>query len=1016
MQNKGIVWFLIVALFLACVYSLSFTFVSNHYKSAAEAAVANGEAQSYDEYMDTLLSHNESAWSLKECREKELNLGLDLRGGMNVVMEISVPDILKALAGNQASEEAFTKAIDAAKAKQKTSQKDFLTLFIEAFNEVNPGGQLASIFSGYTLKNKINYTSSNDEVVKVLREEVDSAIDNSFNVLRSRIDRYGVVQPNIQKLEGSSRILIEMPGVKEPERVRKLLQGSADLAFWETTEFSEIYRNIAAVNDMVADMNKTADTAKAETAKAAASESDSLLANLDASADTAKAEGRTSLFSYLQPSVNFQTGQINPGPRVGFAHYSDTARVNEYLNMGRAKGLIPSTVFFAWTVKEEFNGYFGLIALKSKALKGKERKAQLTGASVTDARADFNDKSIYAAVSMEMNQEGAKTWAKMTRENIGKCIAIVLDGYVYSYPRVNGEISGGRSEITGDFDVNEAKDLANVLKSGKMPAPAKIVQEDVVGPSLGQEAINAGMVSFVVAFVLVLLYMIAYYGLIPGLIADVALVCNVFLIFGVLASLKAVLTLPGIAGIVLTLGMAVDANVLIYERIREELAAGKGMMQAMKDGYGNAMSAIIDANVTTILTGIILAFFGTGPIKGFATTLIIGILCSLLTAIFVTRLIFDLYSKSDNFEKLTFSTKFSENWFKNVKYDFIGKAKPYLMVAAGVIVAAVVSLFAIGLQQGIDFSGGRNYTVKFEKDVTTGEVKDMLENAFGDATASVITIGTPDQVRISTNFRILDTDDNVDADIESRLYNSLKPLLNENVTEEMFVNRYVMNDGAASLADAQAEVTYGIQSSQKVGPTMADDIKISAVIAVLIAMLGIGLYIFLRFSRLAYSGGALVALAHDTLFILFLYCVLPLTGVVPFSLEVDQSFIAAILTVIGYSINDKVVIFDRIREYIRNAKGVNFQKEEVFNAAISSTLSRTFSTSLSTLIVLVIIFFFGGDTIRGFIFAMLVGVIVGTYSSIFIAAPFACNFYSAKADEEEEARRIEKEKRLAERA
>lgn len=1019
MQNKGIVWFLVVALFLACVYSLSFTFVSNHYKSEAEAA-ANGDAQKYNEYMDTLLSHNESIWSLKECREKELNLGLDLRGGMNVVMEISVPDILKALAGNQASEESFTKTIALAKEKQKTSQKDFLTLFIDAFNEVNPGGQLASIFSGYTLKNKINYTSTNDEVVKVLREEVDSAIDNSFNVLRSRIDRYGVVQPNIQKLEGSSRILIEMPGVKEPERVRKLLQGSADLAFWETTEFSEIARNISAVNEMVAEMNKNAaDTTKADTTKAVAAEataSDSLLANLNKEADSTKAEGTTSLFSYLQPSINFQTGQVYPGPRVGYAHYSDTAKVSEYLNMGRAKGLIPSSTFFAWTVKEEFNGYFGLIALKSKTLKGKERKAQLTGASVTDARADFNERSIYAAVSMEMNQEGAKTWAKMTRENIGKCIAIVLDGYVYSYPRVNGEISGGRSEITGDFTVEEAKDLANVLKSGKMPAPAKIVQEDVVGPSLGQEAINAGMISFVVAFVLVLLYMIAYYGLVPGLIADAALVCNVFLIFGVLASLKAVLTLPGIAGIVLTLGMAVDANVLIYERIREELSSGKSMMQALKDGYGNAMSAIIDANVTTILTGIILAYFGTGPIKGFATTLIIGILCSLLTAIFVTRLIFDLYSKNENFEKLTFSTKISENWFKNVKYDFIGKSKPYLMTAFGVIIVAVVSLFAVGLQQGIDFSGGRNYTVKFENNVTTGEVKDLLDNAFDGANASVITIGTSDQVRISTNFRIQDTEDNVDADIEARMYNSLKPLLNEGVTEEMFVNRYVVNDGVASLADAQSDVTYGIQSSQKVGPTMADDIKISAVIAVLIAMLGIGLYIFLRFSRLAYSGGALLALAHDTLFILLLYCVLPLTGVVPFSLEVDQSFIAAILTVIGYSINDKVVIFDRIREFIRNRKGADFDKREVFNSAISSTLSRTFSTSLSTLIVLVIIFFFGGDTIRGFIFAMLIGVIVGTYSSIFIAAPFACKYYSAKADEEEEAKRIEKEKRLAERA
>ena len=1016
MQNKGIVRFLIVALFLACVYSLSFTFVSNYYSSKAEA-YAEGDAQKYNAYMDTLASQEESAWSLKECREKELNLGLDLRGGMNVVMEVSVPDILKALAGNQASEEAFTKAIAKAKEEAKTSQTDFLTLFVGAFNEVNPGGQLASIFSGYTLKNKINYNSSNDEVIKVLREEVDSAIDNSFNVLRSRIDRYGVVQPNIQKLEGSSRILIEMPGVKEPERVRKLLQGSADLAFWETTEFSEIARNISAVNEMVAEMNKANANANADTVKAEAkSETDSLLANV--ATDSVSESNVTSLFSYLQPSINFQTGQVYPGPRVGFAHYRDTAKVNEYLNLGRAKGLIPNSTFFAWTVKEESKGFYGLIALKGKALKGKERKAQLTGASVTDARADFNDKSIYAAVSMEMNQEGAKTWAKMTRENIGKCIAIVLDGYVYSYPRVNGEISGGRSEITGDFTVNEAKDLANVLKSGKMPAPAKIVQEDVVGPSLGQEAIDAGMISFVAAFVLVLLYMIAYYGLIPGLIADVALVCNVFLIFGVLASLKAVLTMPGIAGIVLTLGMAVDANVLIYERVREELASGKNMKQALKDGYGNAMSAIIDANVTTILTGIILAYFGTGPIKGFATTLIVGILCSLLTAIFVSRLIFDLISEKESFEKLTFSTSLSENWFKNVKFDFIGKSKPYVMAAIGVIVAAIVSLATIGLVPGIDFSGGRNYTVKFEQNVKTAEIHDLLDGAFEGSNVSVITIGTADQVRISTNYHIDVADDDVDADIESKLYSSLKPVLSESVTEEMFVHRYTKNEsGDVAVANEQADVTYGIQSSQKVGPTMADDIKYSAVVAILVAMLGIGLYIFLRFNRVAYSGGALVALIHDTLFILLLYSLLPLTNIVPFSLEVDQSFIAAILTVIGYSINDKVVIFDRIREFVRNRKvsGV-FDKKVVFNDAISSTLSRTFSTSLSTLIVLVVIFFFGGDTIRGFIFAMLIGVIVGTYSSIFIAAPIACKYYSAEADDKEELERKEKEKRLSERA
>ncbi len=1004
MRNKGLVLTLALLLFAICGYYLSFTFKSNSYKSEAKEFAA-GDQTKENAYLDSL-ANEDGLYSLKSCREKELNLGLDLRGGMNVVMEVSVPDILKTLAGNQVNDEAFQKALARATEMQQSSQADYLTLFEEAFNEVSNGGKLAAIFSSYELKDKVVHTSTNSEVMKVLREEANSAIDNSFNVLRSRIDRFGVVQPNIQRLESSSRILIEMPGIKEPERIRKLLQGSADLAFWETTNVNEIAENLAAVDQMVYEIERGKNSAKAN--KENVSEADSLVNSLNADSANVASER---LYSHIRTQFAY-------GPRLGIVHYRDTAKVMAWLELGRQKGLIPNSTFFAYTVHEEgeevvdnkrvkIKDHYGLIALKSRSLRGKERKAPLTGAHVLDAKADFsNQQSVSASVSMTMDNEGAKTWAKLTRENIERCVAVVLDGYVYSYPNVKCEISGGRSEITGDFTVNEANDLANVLKCGKMPAPTKIVQEDVVGPSLGQEAINAGLISFAVAFALVLIYMILYYGLVPGLVADFALLCNVFLIFGVLAAYGAVLTLPGIAGIVLTLGMAVDANVLIYERIREELAGGKAMKNAIADGYSNAMSAIIDANVTTILTGIILALFGTGPIKGFATTLIIGIVCSLITAIFVSRIIFDILISKDKCQGLTFCTKLSSSLFKNINFDFIGKAKNWMLASAAFMLVAIVSLATLNLKYGIDFTGGRNYIVKFEKNVSTTDIKNTLDNAFAESNVNVITIGSDDQIRISTNYRINDTDDNVELDIQKKLYENLKDILSPSVTEEMFISSYVLDEnGNASLAN---QGTYGIQSSQKVGPTMASDIKISAIIAVLIALVGIGLYILFRFRKAAYSYGAVIALIHDTLFILGIFSLCQ--SVMNFSLEIDQSFIAAILTVIGYSINDKVVIFDRIREYF--GLKPNSDKKEVFNDAINSTLSRTFSTSLSTLLVLVIIFLFGGVTIKGFIFAMLIGVIVGTYSSIFIAAPIAHKFYNVADNEKEALKKAERKQKI----
>lgn len=1001
MQNKGLVRFLAVCLALVCAFYLSFSFVTNHYNKKA-AEYANGDKNLEYQYLDSVAA--QKVWlgyTLKECREKEINLGLDLKGGMNVTLEVSVPDILKALSGYNTSAN-FTQAMELAQQKQKSSQTDFVTLFIESYKELDPNAQLASVFSTFELKDKVTLNSTNAEVEKVIREEVEGAINNSFNVLRTRIDRFGVVQPNIQKLEQAGRILIELPGIKEPERVRKLLQGTANLEFWETYEMNEILPQLMQLNRAIAEANALNETATeevaaetAQTETAEVSDIEGLVASIDstaeAEADNAKAlenyKKQNPLFYVLNPSVD-QTGRAFRGPVVGTVHYADTAKVNALFASQQAKSLLPRDLKLCWTVKpiDEAETMYQLVALK---MVNRDGRASLEGDVITDARADFSQTSAYATVSMEMNAEGAKSWARITKDNIGKSIAIVLDGYVYSFPTVQNEITGGNSQITGNFTVEEAKDLANTLKSGKMPAPARIIQEDVVGPSLGQEAIHAGLISFIIAFCLVLLYMIFYYGLIPGLIADAALLINVFLLLGILASFGSVLTLPGIAGIVLTMGMAVDANVLIYERIREELIAGKNLRKAIQDGFGGAISAIVDSNVTSFLTGVVLAVFGTGPIRGFAITYMIGIISSFMTAVFITRLLLEDYAKKDNAKQLAFTTKVTANWFRNTHLNFINARKVTYIIAGVFIVIGILGInpYVFGrLNLGIDFSGGRNYVVRFTEPVSTQELENSLDNVFkatliDDETYSlnVITIGADNQVRISTNYRIHESGEELDEQIETLIYEGCKPFLAEDVTPEQFLS-------------TQVDENIGIMQSQKVGPSIADDIKTSAVWAIIAALIIIFLYILVRFRNFAYSVGAITALAHDTIIILGLYAIL--WKIMPFSMEIDQSFIAAILTIIGYSINDKVIIFDRIRE-----NRTLYPARELMdnmNNSINQTLSRTFSTSMSTFVVLLAIFIFGGETIRGFVFALMMGVVIGTLSSIFIASPIAYDICKAQ--------------------
>ena len=1012
MQNKGLVITLAVCLALVSAFYLSFSVVTNHYDNKAAEYAQGDDAKEY-QYLDSIAG--EKVWfgyTLKECREKEINLGLDLKGGMNVTMEVSVPEIIRALSGYNTTEN-FNNAIALAQEKQKSSGADFLTLFFESFYEIDPNAQLASVFSTFELREKVSLTSTNQEVEKVVTEEVQGAIDNSFNVLRTRIDRFGVVQPNIQKLSQTGRILIELPGIKEPERVRKLLQGSANLEFWETYDLAEILPQLSQINNEFAAQNASTEAAQTEAAPAKeevkAEATDELDALVEAADSLAQAEAdqeaayeeykkANPLFAALQPSVS-PAGQPYQGPVVGTAHYTDTAKVMAMLNSQVAKSLLPRELHLCWTVKaiDEAEAYYQLVALKSQT----SGRPSLEGDVITDARADFGQTSAYANVSMTMNAEGARDWQRITRDNIGKSIAIVLDGYVYSFPTVQNEIAGGSSQITGNFTVEEAKDLANTLNSGKMPAPARIIQEDVVGPSLGQEAIHDGLWSFVIGFILILVYMIMYYGLTAGLIADFALLCNVFLLTGILSSFSAVLTLPGIAGIVLTLGMAVDANVLIYERIREERRAGKSLRKAIEDGFSNAISAIVDSNVTSFLTGAILAIFGTGPIKGFAVTYMIGIVSSFLTAVFVCRLLLEAYAKRENAKELNFTTKLMQNFLQNTKVNFIGGRKVTYIISGVIVVLGALALnphFFGKLNLGIDFSGGRNYIVRFAQDVNTEEVNASLDNVFMAAKAelndeesfalNVITIGNANQVRISTNYLINDNSENVEETIEALLYEGCKPFLAEDITLEQFKS-----------TEINPEV--GIMQSQKVGPAVADDITQSAIWAVLAALLGIFLYVLIRFRNVAFSVGALVGLAHDALFVLGAYALL--WKVMPFSMEIDQSFIAAILTIIGYSINDTVVVFDRVREY----KGLYPKRELIsnINNALNDTLSRTFSTSMSTFVVLLAIFCFGGETIRGFVFALMLGVIIGTYSTLFVATPLAYDI--------QEAMRRRKEKKAA---
>lgn len=992
MQNKGLIRIFAVALTLVCLFYLSFTVVTSTYNTNAKEYAAGDKIKEY-QYLDSVA--NEKVWlgyTLKECREKEINLGLDLKGGMNVTLEVSVPDVIRSLSGNNTSAN-FVQALKMASEKQKTnSQKQYLDLFVESYKELDPNAKLATVFSTFDLKDRISLTTTNEAVVKVLREEIDGAISNSFNVLRTRIDRFGVVQPNIQRDNNNTgRILIELPGIKEPERVRKLLQGSANLEFWETYDLSEIVNNISEANRVLGEMTVPTEELKADTTKTAEAVAevkpqsgvDSLKAALnkktEANTDSTKMAQdwikKNPLLSVLQLAVN--GGQVGRGPLVGMAHSKDTAKINSYFELKQVKDVLPSDLGLRWTVKAmDKNGeIFQLIAIKYT---NREKIAPLAGDVITDAKADFSQTSAYANVSMSMDAEGSKIWARMTKENIGKSIAIALDGYIYSFPTVNGEITGGNSQITGNFTVEEAKDLANTLKSGKMPAPARIVQEDIVGPSLGQEAINSGLISFIIAFLLVLVYMVFYYGKVPGLIADTALFINVFFLIGILASFSAVLTLPGIAGIVLTLGMAVDANVIIYERIREELRAGKTMKRSIQDGFKNAISAIIDGQVTTLITGIVLAIFGTGPIKGFANTLIIGIITSFITSVFLTRLMLEMYAERENSKELPFTTNITKTWFQNAKLNFIGVRKVAYAISGTLILISVISLSTRGLNLGVDFSGGRNYVVAFDKPVVTDEVRDLLDKSFDGVGVQVITIGSDNQVRISTKFKIDDNAESIDDEVEGRLYNGLKPLLGPSVTREMFIHE-------------------NIKSSQKVGPTIADDIKTAAMWAIFFALIAIGLYIFIRFRELGYALGATLSLAHDALITIGIFSLL--YSVMPFSMEIDQSFIAAILTVVGYSVNDTVIIFDRIRENV--GLYPKRDRKSVMNDAINATLSRTFSTSMSTIVVLIAIFIFGGETIRGFIFAMLFGILIGTYSSVFVASPLTYEVFKRTRKKEE---------------
>ncbi len=1029
MQNRNAIKVFTILFAIVCLYQLSFTWVADgvqedaveyantYVESKKEALISQFQSSTNDSLLDSAIVNDylqeetvkrekyyldsissEKVYDIwvkdytyKDCQEREINLGLDLKGGMNVTLEVSVVDVIKALA-NYSKDEMFNTAIFNSQQMQKNSQDDFVTLFEIEYEKLSPNTGLAVLFTAQ-MRDEIKINATNKEVIKVISAEVEDAISRSFNILRSRIDRFGVTQPNIQRLENSGRILVELPGIKEPERARKLLQSTAKLEFWETYEYSELLQSLEDANKYLREQVGLNDTISQEVEEILASVEDkidveetaleedtsanSLLSKLEgdsAISDTSDSQlsfeqfaAENPLYAVLYPNIN-QDNSPNEGPVVGFCAIKDTVKLNEYLADVEVMKNFPLDVKFAYTVKpyDSDGKFMQLIGLK---VSGRDGEASLEGDVVTDARQDFGQFNANPEVSMTMNSEGAKQWKRLTAENIGKSVAIVLDDFVYSFPTVQSEISGGRSQITGNFTINEAKDLANILKSGKLPAPARIIEEAIVGPSLGEEAINAGLKSFIIALMIMLMYMIFYYSG-AGVVSNIALLANIFFVFGVLSSIGAVLTLPGIAGIVLTIGMSVDANVLIYERIREELSGGKGIRLAIKDGYDKAYNAIIDANVTTLLTGIILYTFGTGPIKGFATTLIIGILTSLFSAIFITRLVISRRLRKN--KEIKFSTKLTEGAFKNTNIDFIGKRKRFYIFSGIIIFLGIGSLVTKGLNYGVDFVGGRTYVVRFDDSVDNEKLRSELTTIFIDNNGlkyapQVKTFGDDNQVKITTKYMIDENSINADEVVEEKL-----------------------NEGLTRM-----QMSYEVMSSQKVGPTIADDIKDAAVWSVFFSLLIIFLYILIRFRKWQFSLGAVTAVFHDVLIVLAIFSIF--YGIMPFSLEIDQAFIAAILTIIGYSLNDTVVVFDRVREYMEMHK--KREIEMVMNNALNSTLSRTINTSMTTFFVLFVIFLFGGEVIRGFMFALMIGVIVGTYSSLFVASPIMLDTLKRKEKE-----------------
>ena len=1001
MQNKGIVIVTAVLLTLASIFYLSFSAATNYYDKQAAKLTDPVAQQDYKDSVKYL-----GIYSYQNCLETQIGLGLDLKGGMNVILEISVPDVVDMLADHKKDAD-FVKSMNEAKAEEETSQDDFISLFIKAFHKNAPNRRLAEIFATQQLQGKVSPQSNDKDVEKALRAEVQSAIDNSFNVVRTRIDKFGVVQPNIQKLEGQDgRIMVEMPGIREPERMRKLLQGSANLEFWETYNAEEIVPFLTQLDARVA--NEGTDVKADSTVKAAEPAAEEVKAE-EAKADTAKAEAKFQVkkeadkagvaanneaqmaeAKKLHPLLAMlQTTGSGSLSLVGYANVRDTAEIDKIIYSELAKQIIPSDCKLLWSAKPEdglnSKNIFGLYAIKVTSTSG---RAPLEGDVVTDASDQFNHLTGAPEVSMSMNTEGARRWAALTKANVGKAIAIVLDGVVYSAPRVNGESDGGQSSISGNFTIEDTKDLANTLKSGRMPAPARIVQEEVVGPTLGAQSIQQGIISFIIAFVLLMIYMLLMYNIIPGMMANLALLVNIFFTLGILTSFSAALTMSGIAGMVLSLGTAVDANVLIYERIKEELRAGKRIKQAVAAGYDNAFSAIFDSNLTSIITGVILYLFGTGPIRGFATTWIIGIICSFFTAVFLTRLVYEHQMNKDRWLNLTFCTNFSKNLMQGTKYRFMSAWKTTRWVVCAAIAVFAISLATMGLSRSIDFTGGRNYVIQFENPVEPEQVRGVLAETFPGCNTSALALGTDNKtIRMSTNYKIESNNPTVDDEAEEMLYEGLKKA------------GLVSQADVASFKNPDIREGGSIISSTKVGPSIAKNITHGAFISVFIALIAIFLYILLRFRNVAFSVGSTAALVFDALTVIGMFSLLQ--HVMPFSLEVDQTFIGAVLTVIGYSINDKVVVFDRIRENLRLHPKQDIQ--QVFNDSINQTLARTINTSLSTLIVLLCILFIGGSSIKGFAFAMTLGVIFGTLSSIFIASPIAYRVMGRKIKEEQPA-------------